>query len=110
MAAVRRSGRYPRLAVAEAIPRARRPPDLRRMVDVAWAEATACGEAFVLRVAIFIPEEESEISMTLELANPEYLCECRLRRFPGSLEKIGPSGTRFTVKELYLRRRSHWRS
>ena len=31
----RRSGRYPRLAVAEAIPRARRPPDRGRMVDVA---------------------------------------------------------------------------
>ena len=38
---VRRSGRYPRLACAAAIPSARRPPDLGRTVDVAYPEATA---------------------------------------------------------------------
>ena len=65
----RRSGRYPRLAAAEAIPRARRLPDRGRMVDVAWAEATAWGEAFVLRVTIFIPEGESVISMTYSKSN-----------------------------------------
>lgn len=61
---LRRSGLYPRLAIAEAILRARRPPDRARMNDVALALATARGEAFVLRVTIFIPAVESEISMT----------------------------------------------
>lgn len=31
-------------------------------------------------------------------------------RRTGSVEKTGPSGARFTMKELALRRRSHWRS
>jgi hypothetical protein len=56
---------------------------------------------------------------------PEYLRECTFLRLPGSLEKIGPSGTRFTTKLLYFyvgladssdtptrltRKRYHWRS
>jgi len=51
-AALRRSGLYPRLAVLEAIPTARREPDRERMEVVAEAEDTAYGEAFVLRVVI----------------------------------------------------------
>ena len=38
---VRRSGRYPRLADAAAIPSARRLPDLGRMEEAAYAERTA---------------------------------------------------------------------
>jgi hypothetical protein len=39
---------------------------------------------------------------TLSLISPEYLRECTFFRFPGSREKIGPSGTRFTIKLLYF--------
>ena len=60
----RRSGLYPRLAIAEVILKARRLPDRGRMVDVALADATSWEVAFVLRVTIFTPEAESEISMT----------------------------------------------
>lgn len=108
--AVRRSGLYPRFAGPAAIPSARRPPERGRIVEVAVAGLTARGDAFVLRVLILTVPADSETSTTFELASPEYLYEWILRRLPGSLEKMGPSGTRFTMKELFPRRRSHWRS
>ena len=61
---MRRSGRYPRLACAAAIPSARRPPDLGRMVDVENPEATAWGEALTLRVLIWIVPALSSTAMT----------------------------------------------
>jgi len=66
---VRRSGRYPRLACAAAIPSARRPPDLGRMADVANPEATAWGEALVLRVLIWIVPTLSSTAMTYNYSN-----------------------------------------
>jgi len=108
--AVLRSDRYPLFAVLAATPSDRRPPDRGRIVVVVRADVTAPGPADFLRVIIWIPEPESETSIVFSLAKPENLCECRLRRLPGSLENTGPSRTLFTMKELFLRRRSHWRS
>jgi hypothetical protein len=39
---------------------------------------------------------------TLSPMRPEYLREWMFFRLPGSLEKIGPSGTRFTTKLLFF--------
>jgi hypothetical protein len=33
-----------------------------------------------------------------------------LVRFPGSVEKMGPSTVRLTMNELFFRSKSHWRS
>jgi len=60
---VRRSGRYPRFASEAATPSARRGPDRLRIVKVVRPARTACGDALDLQVVIWIPEEESLISM-----------------------------------------------
>lgn len=98
---------------------ARRGPDRGRTVVEEVALATAWGEALTLRVWTLMVPAWSSTVMTLELANPENLKEFKLRRLPwksssarlrtwgqgirrtGSFEKTGPSGTRFTRKELF---------
>ena len=113
------------------------------MVVVAYAERTACGDAFALRVRIWMPDSLSDTAIVcakpdrsvalwderrvhvairaLVLARPEYFHEwmfvrlaCAARgvswRGPlqgmsvhtGSLEKMGPSATFFTTKELFF--------
>jgi hypothetical protein len=97
---VRRSGLPAFLEVTDAaIPSARREPVRVRMVPVEVARETAPGAAFCLREMIWMPLPESvmwtvwtpcqfiafwprKFGHTLELANPEYLCEWRLRRLP----------------------------
>ena len=61
---------------------ARREPDRGRMVVDEVALATAWGEALTLRVWILMVPDWSSTAMTLELANPEYLKEFKLRRLP----------------------------
>lgn len=107
---VLRSGRYPLEAVSTArILAIRRCPELPLSGTDRTPLATCLGFASLFRMWRVSPPASVEVTSTvLVLARPEYLNECRFRRFPGSVEKIGPATVRLTMNELFFRSKSHW--